>query len=154
MAARALGEADEKAEVVERKESVRKGFARHGEVPKVGAVESLATFRVTIGIERAGVPLKTGRLEVHLPLRRGPRSAVPRIPSGSDAVEKVASSRDRLQEVVGISDPHQVPWPVPRKLRVENIERRPHLVFCLTHRKAADSESVPVTHAAYIPEVL
>ena len=99
---------------MDRKQPMSKSLACHHQMAHIGPVEAHARVAVASRIDRAGIRLESCGLEVYLTFFRCPGRAVSGVPRGGDAVEHIASSRDRFQEVIRVAHPHQVTGPVRR----------------------------------------
>src|SRR5690606_33041673 len=86
---------DEEAHVVDRHEPESQHFSRHEEMPDVGARKPGAGLAVASRIQRRVREPVAGRLDVDA-AAGGPRRAVPPVPGGSDAVEKVHAAGNSL----------------------------------------------------------
>ena len=78
------------------------------------------------------------------------RHAVTAVPGRHHAIEHVDAARDRLQDVLGRADTHQIARPVRRQERRHLLDHRQHHRLRLADRKAADGVAVKagIDHAA------
>src|SRR5207245_1704361 len=104
-------EPEEERQVVEREQSMREELAGHEEVPEVGAREAAARVALAIGVERGAVARVPSLFERDGAVDRE-GLAVARVARREHAVEYVDAARDRLDEVFGLADSHEVARPL------------------------------------------
>src|SRR5687768_10822685 len=127
------------------------------EVPDIGAAESYAGGAIAFRIERLRIGAELGALYVE-PAIAGEDGAVPTHARGCHAVEQIDAAPDRLDQVFGEPDAHQVARMSLWQRVIHDLDDLVHGVFFLTDGKAADPESRPVVHLAnhlrcFAPEV-
>ena len=100
---------------------MRKCFARHGQMPKVGTIELPTAVPVALRVQWARVHPESSRLQIDLSFGRGPGGAMPCITGRCDAVEEVTAAGDGLEKVVRIPNPHEVAGMARGKFRVKHL---------------------------------
>src|SRR5690625_128023 len=69
---------------------------------------------------------------------------MPPIPSRCDAIEEVDTSSDRLEEVIGVADPHQVSGQLVWEFGLEFLEDLVHHRLRLPDRESSDRDPIPL----------
>src|SRR5205807_9610712 len=128
-------------EVRDRSQPVAEDFARHEEMAEVGAREARAGIAVATLIERAGIVDEAPVTEVD-PAAPGQNRSVAGDPSGQHAIEHVDAARNRLHEIRGRADPHQVARTLARQDC--RLQRQKLIGGCLrfTQAQSADAKAV------------
>ena len=112
-------------------------LARFIEVAQVSPAEGATGVAAAAFLHRARVFGILGVAQVDAPLGREER-AVARDARGQHAVEHIYAAIDRLDDVLGRADAHQVARLIGGQRRAGFVQRGVHLRFGLAHSQAAD----------------
>ena len=128
-------------DVVEREEAVREQLVRHEQVAQIGAGEAAARVARALRVQRRPILHVAGLLEREGPVA-GEALAVARIARRQHAVEHVHAAGDRLHEVLGLADAHEVARLRGGQEARDQLGEVVHLGLGLADRQAADRVAV------------
>ena len=112
-------------------------LGRADEVMDIGAVPGRAGRARAAGLQWLAVLGEAGVADVDRPVGGECLAGAPRA-GRQHAIEHVDPAPDRLDDVVGLADPHQVARPVGGQHVDREIEHAAHLRLPLAHRQPAD----------------